>query len=119
MLSQTTSEHAGEPSKEGNFKLFAKLQVLNPGEVSTHSYLIIGAHEEKLYADNLAKYLKTKFARFLVLQTISSIHITKSSFMFLPKQDFSLQFNDHSLYEKYNLSINEINHIETLIKPMF
>lgn len=119
MLSQTTSEHAGEPSKEGNFKLFAKLQVLNPGEVSTHSYLIIGNYEEKMYADNLSKYLKTKFARFLVLQTISSIHITKSNFMFLPKQDFSLQFDDHFLYEKYNLSLSEIDHIETLIKPMF
>ena len=118
MLSQTTSEHAGEPSKEGNFKLFAKLKVLNPGEVSTHSYLIIGNYEEKIYADNLAKYLKTKFARFLVLQTISSIHITKSNFMFLPKQDFSLQFDDHFLYEKYNLSSSEIDHIETLIKPM-
>ena len=38
--------------------------------------------------------------------------------MFLPKQDFSLQFDDHFLYEKYNLSLSEIDHIETLIKPM-
>ena len=28
MLSQTTSEHAGEPSKDGTFKLLAKIEVL-------------------------------------------------------------------------------------------
>jgi site-specific DNA-methyltransferase (adenine-specific) len=42
MISKVTSEHAGEPSKEGNFKVISKMQVLKPDEVCTFSYFLIG-----------------------------------------------------------------------------
>ena len=116
LLSQTTSEHAGEPSQDGKYKLFSKLEVLKPNEISTFSYLILGEFDDEEHAKNLRKYLETKFARFLVLQAISSIHITRDKFIFLPKQDFSKQLEDKDLYKKYNLSNDEIQHIEKLIK---
>jgi len=116
LLSQTTSEHAGEPSQDGKYKLFSKLEVLKPNEISTFSYLILGEFDNEEHAKNLRNYLETKFARFLVLQAISSIHITRDKFIFLPKQDFSKQLEDKDLYKKYNLSNDEIQHIEKLIK---
>lgn len=116
LLSQTTSEHAGEPSQDGKYKLFSKLEVLKPNEISTFSYLIVGESDDEEYANNLRKYLETRFARFLVLQAISSIHITRDKFLFLPKQDFTNQLEDKDLYKKYKLSNAEIQHIEKLIK---
>lgn len=116
MLSNTTSEHAGEPSKDGKYKLFSTIKVLGHDEIATFSYLILGCYEKKTHAENLKNYLTTKFSRFLVLQAISSIHISKEKFSYLPLQDFSKSWTDEYLYKKYNLSEPEIKHIENLIK---
>ena len=68
--------------------------------------------------DNLLNYLKTSFVRFLVLQAVSSIHISRTSFTFVPMQDFSKPWVDAELYAKYNLTQEEIDFIESMIKPM-
>ena len=41
MISQTISEHAGEPGKDGTFKLFSTVKVLAPREICTFSYITI------------------------------------------------------------------------------
>ena len=129
MVSQTSAEHAGEPSKDGKFRvLTSSMQLLCPGEVCTHSYIVIGKFDSLVKPSNIIKYLKTKFVRYLVLQAISSIHISKTTFSFVPEQDFG----DHSdidwsqtiekinveLYKKYNLTSVEIKSIESKIKEM-
>ncbi|MCK4788221.1 MAG: Eco57I restriction-modification methylase domain-containing protein, partial [Desulfobacteraceae bacterium] len=42
MISQTISEHAGEPGKDGTFKLFSTVKVLAPREICTFSYITAG-----------------------------------------------------------------------------
>ena len=94
------------------------MRVLKPEEVCTHSYLIAGFFSTQNEAENLLKYLKTKFVRFLILQCLSSIHLTKSTFSFVPIQDFSKPWTDAELYKKYGLTKEEIAFIESMIKPM-
>lgn len=118
MMSKVTSEHAGEPSKEGTFKVISKMQLLYPNEVCTFSYFIIGNFITKEETKNCMIYLSTKFARFLLLQAISSINISKDKFKFVPLQDFSKPWTDEELYVKYNLTQEEIDFIESMIKPM-
>ena len=118
MISKVISEHAGEPDKNGQVKLLSSLKVLSPKEICTDSYLIIGKYEKKKYAENLCKYLTTKFARFLLLQAVTSINLSKEKFQFVPLQDFSHPWTDEMLYEKYGLTEEEINFIESMIKPM-
>jgi site-specific DNA-methyltransferase (adenine-specific) len=118
MISQTTSEHAGEADRNGQFRVISKILTLGPNEVCTHSYIIAGSFDEKQEADNLNNYLKTKFSRFLLLQAISSIHLTKEKFIFVPMQDFSEHWIDEKLYKKYGLTQDEIAFIETMIRPM-
>lgn len=117
-ISKVTSEHAGEPNKEGKFKVFAKMLILRPSEVCTFSYFLAGCEENEDSAKNIFKYLTTKFVRFLLLQSISSINITKDKFRFVPMQDFSKPWTDEELYKKYNLTNEEIAFIESMIKPM-
>lgn len=111
-------EHAGQPDKNGQYRVFSKLEVLGPGEVCTETYIIINAYESEAQAENLYKYLKTKFVRFLVLQACSSIMVTKASYIFVPIQDFTKPWTDSELYAKYNLTDDEIEFIEATIKPM-
>lgn len=98
--------------------LTTSMTVGYPQEACTHSYLVLNPTESQNEADNLLTYLKTKFLRFLVLQSLSSIHITKSTFCFVPMQDFSKPWTDEELYAKYGLTQEEIDFIESMIKPM-
>lgn len=119
LVSQTSAEHAGEPGKDGTFRILtSSMRVLEPGEICTHSYLLAGMFATRNEAENLLCYLKTKFVRFLILQSLSSIHLTKSTFYFVPMQDFFKPWTDAELYEKYGLTDEEITFIESMIKPM-
>lgn len=117
-----------KPSSEGNYQIVSSLQVLNKNEVCTETYLVLGAFDDKEEAENLKKYIATKFARFLLLQALTSIHITRDSFIFVPLQDFtpnsdidwsqSIAQIDEQLYEKYKLDKREIDFIEKNVKVM-
>ena len=118
LISKVTCEHAGEPDKEGMFRVISRMEVIGPGCVSTDSYLIIGEKDDRDYVINEYNYLKSKFARFLLLQAISSINLSKDKFQFVPLQDFSHPWTDEMLYKKYGLNEEEIAFIESMIRPM-
>ncbi len=119
LMSKTSAEHAGEPGKDGSFKVFtSSMKTIGPNEVCTHSYFIIGRFDTSNEADNVLTYLKTKFVRFLVLLSLSAINLSKLVFTFVPIQDFSKPWTDTELYEKYGLTEEEIAFIEGMIKPM-
>lgn len=118
MMSKVTSEHAGEPSKDGTFKVISKMQVLKPDEVCTFSYFLVGNFDTENEANGCLSYLSTKFARFLLLQAVSSINISKDKFRFVPIQDFTRTCTDAELYAKYNLSPEEVQFIESMIRAI-
>lgn len=128
MISRSTSEHAGEPAKDGKFKVLSTTKLLFPNEICNDSYLIAGEYDNVGEATNLCKYFKTMFLRFLLLQSLSSISLSKDKFELVPLQDFtensdidwskSVAEIDQQLYKKYNLTDEEITFIESMIKPM-
>jgi site-specific DNA-methyltransferase (adenine-specific) len=95
-----------------------RVGILNPDEIMTETYLLLQSFENKKEAENCASFYKTKFVRFLISQTITSMNITKDNFQFVPLQDFSEPWTDEKLYKKYNLTQEEINFIESMIRPM-
>lgn len=99
-------------------RVLSKIEVLGPQEVCTDSYLIIGPLDSQKQADNLRTYLKTKFVRFLVAQTLSSINLSKDKFCFVPILDFNETPTDQKLYERYGLSSEEVEFIEGFIHEM-
>jgi site-specific DNA-methyltransferase (adenine-specific) len=107
-----------KPSSEGDYQIVSSLKVLKPNEVCTETFLILGTFDNEFEANALVSYVKTKFFRFLLLQTLTSIHITKNSFCFVPLQDFSKPWTDEELYAKYGLTDEEIAFIESMIRPM-
>ncbi len=63
-------------------------------------------------------YMKTLFFRFLVSQLMFSHHITKNAYQFVPVQDCKQEWTDEKLNKKYGLSEDEIDFIESMIRPM-
>ena len=107
-----------KPSQDGKYQILSTLKVLRPMEACTETYLILATFKEERQANNLVKYAATKFFRFLLLQALSSIHITKDKFCFVPSIDISKEWNDRLLFEKYQLTEGERELIESTIKPM-
>ena len=91
-----------------------------PNSICTETYLVVGAELglSEMSATNLVGYLKTKFSRFLLSLAKISQHGTAKTYRFIPVQDFSRSWSDAELYEKYNLTDEEIAFIESMIKPM-
>lgn len=119
LVSKTSAEHAGEPGKDGRFRVIpSSIKVLSPGEVCTHSYFVIGNWDTSVQAENCLSYMKTKFVRFLMLLCVSGFGLSKIVFQFVPLQNFDKPWTDEELYEKYGLSDAEISFIDSMIKPM-
>ena len=118
LSSKLLSEHAGEPSKSGQYKVLSRTEIIDPNTVVTESYLILSASDSIEEIQNTYRYCCTKFFRFLLLQYISSINMTKEVFKFVPKLDMSKEWTDKELYSEFGLTKEEIDYIESIIKPM-
>ena len=99
-------------------------QILNkpilgePGSICTETYLLIGPFDSKTEAQNAITYINTKFFRFLVLLIKNTQDATSRVYQFVPLQDFSKPWTDEELYKKYDLTQEEVDFIESMIKPM-
>lgn len=104
-----------------------------PNSVCSQTYLVIGYNQKDNYlsqtnCENIVKYIKTQFFRFLVFIKKKTQDNPSSVFKFVPLQDFSehsdidwsksVEEINTQLYAKYNLSDDEIRFIESMIKPM-
>ena len=118
LISRITYEHAGEPDKNGMVRVLSRVELLKPNEVCTDSYIVGGCFDTEQQARNLMSYLSCKFTRFLILQTLSSINLSKERFKFVPKQDFSKPWTDEELYIKYGITKEEQDFIDSMIHPM-
>ena len=118
IFSKATCEHAGTPDRNGKYRVFSTMKILKPNEICTQSYLVGGVFKNVDEATNYIKYLKTKFVRGLILPTLTSQDLSADKFMFVPLQDFSKPLTDEDLYKKYKLTDDEIQFIESMIKPM-
>lgn len=118
ITSKVSFEHAGVPDKDGMMRVLSVVQVLPKNSACTESYLVNGTFETEDEAMNMAKYLKTKFVRFLLMQMLASMNMTKNTYCFVPMQNFTKEWTDEELYAKYSLSDEEIAFIDSMIKPM-
>ena len=99
-----------------------------PGQLCTETFLEIGPFETEIEAQNVIKYIKTKFFRTLVGIQKQTQHTTQKVYRFVPVQNFtqnsdinwneSIDSIDKQLYKKYNLSNKEIDFIEKNIQEM-
>lgn len=118
VVGKATSAGAATANSEGQRKVIATLGLLQPNAVCTFSYFIGGAFLDENEAKNCEQYLSSKFARYLLLQTLSGININKDKFRFVPIQDFRETWDDEKLFEKYGLDDNERDLIERSISDM-
>ena len=80
--------------------------------------MMLSVFDRQDECSNMFQYLKTRFVRALVAMVTATQHMSKTNFRFVPLQDFTRSWTDADLYAKYNLTDEEIQFIESMIKPM-
>lgn len=108
--------------------IIGKSYVGLPNMACTDSLIPFGKFKTITEAQNLQKYMSTKFLRFCVGVLKVSQNLYQNVYSFVPLQDFTSTSNldwnksipeiDAQLYDKYGLSEEEISFIESMIKPM-
>ena len=59
-----------------------------------------------------------KLPRFMMRTTYSSVHISKSNFIFVPMMDFKEAWTDEKLYSFFEFSDDEIALVERTMRPL-
>lgn len=120
------SKSAGAPHTDK--KVIGQPYVGLKKSACTDSLIPIGKFETLSQAENLKKYLETKFLRFMVTLVKASHNTTQIVYRYVPMQNFTDDSNidwsqnidkiDEQLFEKYMLTAEERNHIKSSIKDM-
>lgn len=97
--------------------VLGKPYVASAPSVCTQTFLFFFLGSE-VEAQHLRSYLSTKFFRFLVSLRKITQDATRSTYKWVPLQDFSKAWTDAELYAKYGLTGDEISFIESMIRPM-
>lgn len=118
------ANNVGTDMKDDN----VNTKISNPKSACTETFLVIGAENDlsRISANNVCKYLQTKFTRFLMSLAKANQNGTRKTYLFVPNQDFSdnsdinwdnsIENIDRQLFEKYEFSNDEINFICKHIK---
>lgn len=83
----------------------------------TQTYLFLPA-PSKAKADSMESYVKTRFFRFLIWLRKVSQHATRATYTWVPQQTWDETWTDAALYKKYGINQNEIEFIESVIRPI-
>lgn len=89
-----------------------------PGTISSETYLCIGPFQSESKARSVLSYLSCRLTRFLILLHKPSQDTTRKVYKFVPIQDWTHDWSDDDLYEKYGVTDSEVAFIEQLVRPM-
>ena len=102
--------------------------IAEPGVGYTQTFIGIGKFDNRLEAENISIYIKTKFARAMLGVLKITQDCPAPKWKYVPLQDFtpnsdidwskSIHEIDLQLYRKYELDEKEIEFIETHVKEM-
>lgn len=118
LISKLSCEHAGNQEKNGMYRVLSRKEILTPNQICTQSYLVLCPTNSEIETTNLYSYLRTKFVRFLILQTLVGMNISISNFRFVPWLDYTEEWTDEKLYTRYGLTDDEVKFIESTTRLM-
>ena len=105
-----------KPKSNGKYQVLSSVLILKPNEACSETYLILNTFDDLESAQNFRSYVISKTFRFLLLQALTSIHITKDSFMFIPQLNYSQKWDDCKLNDLFGLSEKEQQLVTSLIE---
>jgi site-specific DNA-methyltransferase (adenine-specific) len=84
----------------------------------TETYLVVDVFDDKDKAENLVKYIRTRFFRYLISLKKNDHHLSKDKFSFVPDLDMSKEWTDEKLFKRYEITEKEQAFIKSIVKEM-
>ena len=97
--------------------VLGKSWLASPNSVATQTFIAFWT-DSKENALSIQTYYRTKFFRFIVSLRKITQDALKQTYKWVPMQTWDKEWTDSELYKKYGLTSDEINHIESVIRPM-
>lgn len=113
LLSKAYGERGAFP-----YLVIGKPVILAPESCCTMTYIVAGAFDSKVEAENFASFLKTKLVRFLVLMRKSTQDVSKKSFTDVPVLDWKTNWTDEKIFAHCQIGQDEVKYISSLVRPM-
>lgn len=106
-------------SKPVGFYYDGNTRIAKPGECCTESYIVGGSFDTENEVINYRKYLYTKLARFLLLQSVVSQDVTRKNFCFVPDlMDYTSPVTDNDLRNRWRITDDEWKYIDSRISSV-
>lgn len=99
-------------------QILGKEIVAPPPSVCTQSYLVVSPFQSEREAHSFASYYRTRLFRFLVSLRKITQHALRSTYSWVPQQVWDRVWTDEMLYKKYSITKEEIEFINSMIRPM-
>ncbi|MBO4906604.1 MAG: Eco57I restriction-modification methylase domain-containing protein [Bacteroidaceae bacterium] len=99
-------------------EIFVTPVFAKPNELCTETFVVVGGFDSEQEMYNCWSYMKTKFFRTMLGMKKNDQGCGQSVYQFVPLQDFCKPWTDEELYKKYGLTEEEIQFIESMIRPM-
>jgi site-specific DNA-methyltransferase (adenine-specific) len=110
-----------EAGSDGGQKIpdsvLGKPWLAGPNSACTQSFLTFYVDSEA-EAKSIGTYYRTKFFRHLVSLRKLTQHALRSTYSWVPMQTWDREWTDSDLYKKYKLTKEEVDYIESVIRPM-
>jgi site-specific DNA-methyltransferase (adenine-specific) len=97
--------------------VLGKPLIVEPNSACTQTFIVFWVSSEA-EAGSLQSYYCTKFFRFLVSLRKITQDALRGNYTWVPQQTWDRTWTDELLYAKYGLTQEEVDYIESVIKPM-
>jgi hypothetical protein len=92
--------------------------IIPPGKICTETYLIVSSFKTQQEAERFQSYLQTNFARYLLGIRKIAQHLTREFWQFVPLMPTDILWTDKMLFEHFNLTEAEQEHILNHVKEL-
>jgi len=116
IVSKASAGTGGVLNKSGIRVVITKPRVIGPQNICTETYLLIDMFSSREPAERLLEYVKSRFFRFLLSIKTPTHNLSQKCFEFVPALPMDRIWNDEILYDFFDLTDQEIAHIESKIK---
>lgn len=90
--------------------------IVEPAIALAETYIIVGTFDTKTESERLLSYLKTSFCRYFIGIRKLTQHLSKKCWTWVPQVNFNKSWTDDELFNFFNLTEKEQEHIIKTVK---
>ena len=107
--------HAGRSTGINKMRFMSDMFILGPGQICTHTYIVLGTFATQAEALNMKAVIDTAFYQWLAQLRIVR-KISPDVFKWIPKLDWTHSWTTKEIYDHFGLTDQEIAYVENYMK---